>query len=78
MRSWPSVSHSSFVPTTTIATSAAAAAATARSMRSAGSGERTPSRIAANPLPDAVDHLMATGTGTPAVHSMVAVTSTLP
>ena len=56
VRSKPSVSHSSLVPTITTAMSAAVAAATARSIRSAGSGERMPSRTAANPLPAIVRH----------------------
>ena len=78
VRSNPSVSHSSFVPTITTATSAAAAAATARSIRSAGSGERMPTRIAANPFSATVRQRMCSGTGTPAVHSIVSTTSMLP
>ena len=45
---------------------------------SAGCGARMPTRSAAKPLPDAVAHLNASGTGTPARQSMVAVASTLP
>jgi hypothetical protein len=45
-RSWPSVSHSSVVPTTTTAASAARAASTARSIMCSSAGSRTPMRMA--------------------------------
>ena len=59
-----------------MATSASAAAATARSNMSLGSGCRNPTRTAANP--SAALNPIDNGTGSPAVQSMVPITSMLP